>query len=196
MCFGGEWSFHRVWAWAARHWEWVMPHPVFEAATQEVRNERQLVWHHIPVTVGWFGYNFIPCCEARVVIMDTKNSVLHDLKMRWQSDLPNGSSEVTLISGKRRLIPLALRFDGEKNAWLSPLALANPNEPISADNGLIRIDPGEYLLFWQISSGQKIWKCPHTYRMFVPEEGQSNGHFNVKIDHTTPTTQAIANGAR
>jgi hypothetical protein len=182
MCFGGEWSFHRVWSWAARNWAWVMPHPIFEAATQEVRNEVQMVWHHIPITVGWwFGHNFIPCCEARVMIADTSEGVLHNLAMRWQSDLPNGSSEATLISGKRRLIPLAARFDGEAGARLTPLA-----SEVSA----IAIPPGEYLMRITIVSGQKSWQSPHVYRMFIPGEGQSNGHFNVSIDHTVQLKQA------
>lgn len=182
----------------------LVPRPRFHPSSPEISrpDEADWQWFHIPVSVQnrWLRRD-IPCCEAFVKFVGGPLSGKR-FRLRWRSDAPAGSSEITLLFGIRRMLPLAARRDK------SPAALLTDNDflmkssggyglaGVTGKNVIMAVThspqqnhgapdtdllPGLHKARIKIVSGDQEWSS-EIYKISVPNKGASNSHFSVTSD--------------
>ena len=192
-----KWCLGKVRTLAAR----LMPAPKFFAPSPEMHraDESDWQWFHIPVSVNraWPRRD-IPCCRASVVFIKGALDG-QEFSLRWRSDSPSGSSETTLVYGKKRMLPLISRRDGSPAATLTDndflmhtsgsysLAGISGEYVILGVKGTPRRDvprnltPGVHRARIKIVSGYLDWQR-NDFKISVPEDGAGNSHFTVTMD--------------
>ena len=200
--FGIEFKLEARREYILRAWRWIMAAPKFHPPSPEITREDEgdWQWWHIPISVAHnWPRRDIPACQASAVFREG-NLAGEEIRLRWRSDLGRGSSEITLLFGHVRYLPLVARRDNSPNAlmtdheWLmrdvgdymivgitgKNTMLAETHRP--GERQLHHLNPGVHKLRIKIISGKRTWTSDEVYEIRVPEEHASNGHFTV-----TPT---------
>lgn len=187
------------WRWLQRFArEALMPSPKFHPPSPEMTRleEREWQWWHIPISVKRkIPRRDIPGCRISVAFLEGQYAG-QEFTFRWQSDLPRGSSETTLIYGVPRKIPLVVRRDKSPTATLTDHDFLMKHEGdyvisgITGETAMLtsthyhdrkenhNLEPGNHKLMLKIKSGGLYWESK-SYEIRVPAVGASNSHFNV-----------------
>lgn len=198
MSFGINIDPREVWLWWPRAWRQMMPKPRFHPPSPEISrpDEGEWQWWHIPVSVAHrWPRRDIPRCAAFAIFTEGEmNNKAY--RLRWRSDLPEGSSEETLIFDTPLLLPLVARRDKSPKATLTDNGfLVHPSNRVSlfgltGENAMLartgdptrhngtNLDPGLHRVKIRIESGHLDWESD-TYQISVPKAGATNSHFSV-----------------
>lgn len=160
------------------------PKPVFGCPRQGAR-EAYKSWPHIPVTLDTSEGEIRNC----TVELDSGGGLA--AKMRWQSgDSDKGVEEITLIGGRTRMVPIAIRCEVGHDAEIHPLPISDGTARITGaaylrdgDVNKFTLLPGRHVYRLRIRSGSKMWESTQRYLLNAPGRDQSNGQFYLEIWH-------------
>jgi len=166
----------------------IPPTPIFGSPRQEA-GQHYLSWWHIPITL--YGGSDTPNGKIEHCTVHVLRSAL-PANMRWQSDDPRGDEEATLLEGRTRLVPIAIRCEindevdasfGYIKDGVGRLTSTAYLRDGNFNKFTIASDKSPYIFKLLIRSGSKEWLSPHSYILKIPVPTHSNGHFILEIWH-------------
>ena len=167
----------------------IKPTPVF-GSPRQLAGEPYISWWHVPITVeGPGGSPNAEINHCQVELFDPKKDA-PPIRLRWKSeDDANGQSEITLVEGVERLVPIAFRWERQEEVPYTP----DPREDGVAritgaaylrdgDLNKFSLSPGRIRVKLRVKSGKKSWESEHYYCLRIPKNEESNGGFVLEID--------------
>ena len=143
---------------------------------RQLANEPGLSWWHVPIMLKLGGPTEIPNCIVSMRI-GSRLVPTKPIQMRWQSDRPNGDTEIALVAGRERFVPITLRREpnedrSKSRALITDLGFLRDQKETTAGDHVFTL-----IIAW--GGGEEI--SPHYYRIKTPAPLQSNGHFVLEI---------------
>lgn len=163
------------------------PEPIFLSHSEGAgRQTPSVSWLHLKVDATDFQPNRA-ISNATIDMKIAVGKTVHEKHMRWQSDLPEGSSTTTLTHGAIKRVPIARRNDGAYAAQITDgdYLVNSRNTPGLEEliPNLFSLTKGTYDVHFIIKSGKRKWES-RLYKLHVPTNGMGNSHFHLeKIEY-------------
>ena len=162
---------------------------IYFGGPRQEASEPDLSWWHAPITLDANGPSEIRNCTVSMRV-GSRAVQSQQVQMRWRSDQLNGDTEMDLVAGRERLVPIALRREPNEErpktrALLTDLRFFRDQEETVTIDRVFTL-----IVSW--GGGEAV--SPHYYRLKVPPNArQSNGHFVLEI---VPESEAPAIDAK